>query len=257
MNTPLVTLTTDWGDCAFFSGMVKGALLRRVEGVQIIDITHGLTVYDIIPASFVVRHACLGFPEGTVHLIDVASQPPFIALRARGQYYLCSDNGLPAEVFGNEVEEAVSIPTQEGGIYNFAAYNLFVPAATRLLKRAPLSDIGPQYTQLTRRPRNTFMPNGENYTIYVHYIDDYGNLYLGMSYREFEELRKGRPFEIQVNEMVVKEISPSYQNSGNNEYGLVLTVSVTGQLELAMKNNNLARLQGVKCNERVLLKFKG
>ena len=255
MKTPTVTLTTDWGERGFFAGMVKGALTSLVEGVQIVDITHRLEAYNVMTASFVVRHGCLGFPEGTVHLIDVASQAPYVALRARGQYYLCSDNGLPALVFGDEVEEICEIPTQAGGVYNFAAYNLFVPVAARLLKGTPLSDIGPRHGQLLQRPRADYLPQGEYYRIYVHYIDDYGNAYLGMSYREFEELRQGRPFVLQVKDMTVGEVSPAYQRGGN-DLSLRLTVSATGQLELALQGHSLAQLAGLKVNESVLLRFK-
>ena len=257
MKTPIVTLTTDWGERDFFAGMVKGALLQHVEGVQVVDISHRLEHYNTVTASFVVRHGCLGFPEGTVHLIDVGSQQPFVALRARGQYYICSDNGLPALVFGDEVEECVSLPTQPGGIYNFAAYNLFVPAAVRLLNGTPLADLGPQHAQLMQRPRTGYMQQGEYYRIYVHYIDDYGNAYLGMSYKEFEELRQGRSFVIQVKEMTVGEIAAAYQRGGNaSDLSLRLTVSATGQLELALPNRSLAQLTGLRVNESVLLRFK-
>lgn len=257
MKTPIATLTTDWGERGFFAGMVKGALMNLVEGVQVVDITHGLKAFNVMEASFVVRHGCLGFPAGTVHIIDVASQQPFVALRARDQYYLCSDNGLPALVFGDEVEEAVSIATQPGGIYNFAAYNLFLPVAARLLKGTPLTDIGPRHPQLMQRPRPGYIQQGDYYRIYVHYVDDYGNVYLGMSYREFEELRQGRPFVLQVKEMLVSELTPSYlRPDGGNDLNLRLTVSATGQLELALQDHSLAGLAGLKVNESVLLRFK-
>jgi len=255
MKTPIVTLTTDWGDRGFFAGMVKGALMRLVEGVQVVDISHRIEAYNIMTASFVVRHACLGFPEGTVHLVDVASQPPFVAVRAYGQYFLCSDNGLPALVFGDAVEEAVTLPVQENGIYNFAAYNLFTPAAARLLTGAPLHELGTAHTQLLQRPRTGFLAQGEYIRIYVHYVDDYGNAYLGMSYREFEELRQGRAFTLMVNELRVSELSPSYQKPAADG-GLRLTVSATGQLELALQGRSLAQLAGLKVNGSVLLQFK-
>lgn len=258
MKTPIITLTTDWGERGFFAGMVKGALARCVEGVQVVDISHRLEAYNIMAASFVVRHGCMGFPEGTVHIIDVASQQPFVAVRARGQYYLCSDNGLPALVFADEVEEICQLPTKPTGIYTFAAYNLFVPAAARLLGGASLSDIGEPHPQLLQRPRPDYMQQGDDYRIYVHYVDDYGNVYLGMSYRQFEELRQGRPFVLQVKEMTVSEVSPAYQLGGGElDDSLRLTVSATGQLELALQNRSLASLSGLRINSSVLLRFKG
>ena len=72
MKTPIVTLTTDWGTQGFFAGMVKGVLVNMVEGIQVVDITHGIEPFNIMAATFVVKHACLGLPAGTVHIIDVA-----------------------------------------------------------------------------------------------------------------------------------------------------------------------------------------
>ncbi len=267
MKTPIVTLTTDWGERGFFAGMVKGALMRLIEGVQVVDVSHRLEAYNTMTASFVVRHACLGFPEGTVHIVDVDSKAPFVALRARGQYYLCSDNGLPAQVFGTEVEECVELPTKEGTIYNFAAYNLFVPAAARLLGGTPLRELGAAHPSLVQGMQTGYVKQDEYYRIYVQYIDDYGNAYLGMSYREFEELRQGRAFQLQVKELTVSEVSPSYyrhkeaertlnRSRVNNDASLCLTVSATGWLELALLRRTLAPLTDLRVNESVLLRFK-
>lgn len=262
MKMPTVTLTTDWGERGFFAGMVKGALMRAVDGVQVVDITHRLEAYNIMTASFVVRHACTGFPENTVHIIDVGSYEPFIALRAKGQYYICSDNGLPSLALGDSVEEAVSLPTREGGIYNFAAYSLFTPIASKLLLGAHLSDLGEPHPQLLQRPWQGYIMQGDYIRIYVQYIDDYGNAYLGMNYNEFEQLRQGRPFVLQVLEMEVSELSLGYRHPGHSrpttssDFSLQLTVSATGQLELALRERSLAQLIGLKPNSSVLLRFK-
>lgn len=256
MKTPTVTLTTDWGERGFFAGMVKGALMRQVEGVQVVDICHRLEAFNVIPASFVVRQACLGFPEGTVHLIDVASQAPYVAILAHGQYYLCADNGLPALVFGDEVEEMVTLPPPDGESRNFAAYSLLCPTAVRLLTGTPLSDLGPRHPALLQKSRTHYVAQGEYIHIYVLFVDDYGNAYLGMSYREFEELRGDRTFKMLVKELTVSDISPTYQgNDSPNKLTLRLTVSATGQLELSFPNRSLAQLYGVQVNEQVLLKF--
>ncbi len=259
MSTPIVTLTTDWGDGSFFAGMVKGLLYSLVDNVQVVDISHRLEAYNIMTATFVVRQACLGFPQGTVHIVDVASQQPFLCIKAHGQYYLCSDNGLPAMVFGDDIEDAALLPVQSGAVYNFAAYNLFAPAAAKLLRGASLRDLGERPTQLKQRTMPRFLQQGDYYRIYVHYIDNYGNAYLGMTYREFEELRAGRDFVLTVRDEEVKELMLSYhQQHANSDPSrkLRLTVSATGFLELAVKESSLAQLVGLRVNESVLLKFK-
>lgn len=259
MSTPIITLTTDWGDKDFFAGMVKGLLYSLVDGVRVVDITHRLEPYNVLTATFVVRQACMGFPAGTVHIIDVATRQPFLCVKARGQFFLCSDNGLPYMAFGDEVEDVAQLQVQQGGVYNFAAYNVFAKAAAQLVSGVPLSDLGERPPQLLQRTMPRFMQQGDYYRIYVHYIDNYGNAYLGMTYREFEELREGRQFVLSVRDQEVTELMTGYyqQHTINDpRRKLRLTVSATGLLELAVKESSLAQLVGLRVNESVLLRFK-
>lgn len=264
MKTPIVTLTTDWGNQGFFAGMVKGALMSMVEGVQVVDITHGVDPFNVRAATFVVRHACKGFPPGTVHIIDVASmqtaERPFVVVKARGQYYICCDNGLPAMALGEEIEDVCRIPVQENGVYNFAAYSLFSRVAARLLGGAALSDIGPKHEGLLRRPSVGWLAKEDGgYRIYIDYIDSYGNAYLGMTYKEFEELRQGRKFVVTVRDQEIDEVMASYyqqHRTNDPRRKLRLTVSATGVLELAVKESSFTQLMGLVATDSVLLRFR-
>ena len=259
MDYPIITLTTDWGDSDFFAGMLKGRLATMVPEARVVDITHRLESFNVMTATFVVRQACLHFPAGTVHIIDVATQQPFLCIKAFGQYYLCCDNGLPSMVFANSIEDASLLPVQEGGVYNFAAYSVFAPVAAQLIHGATMRDLGPQPTQLTQRTMPRYIQQGDDYRIYVHYVDSYGNAYLGMTYREFEELRQGRSFVLRIRDQEVTELMTGYYQqhaSADPRRRLRLTVSATGLLELAVKESSLAQLVGLRVNESVLLHFK-
>ena len=260
MDAPIVTLTTDWGDGDFFAGMVKGVLYQHLEGVRVVDITHKVRPYSIVEASFVVKHACVGFPAGTIHIIDVATVQPFLAIKAQGQYFLCCDNGLPTTIFGdNHMEEICVLPTKENGIYNFAALTVFAQTAINIAKGMPLPSLGKQPTHLIQSSIPNYYPKENGYGIYVNYFDTYGNAYLGMSYREFEEFRAGRPFVMIIRDQEVSEISLGYYNqqqSSDPRHKLQLTVSATGMLELAHRQGSLQQLLGLQLFEPVTLIFK-
>ena len=262
MKTPIVTLTTDWGHQGFFAGMVKGALCSAIEGVQVVDVAHHVDPYSVMSATFVVKHACTGFPPGTVHIVDVASQPPFLAVKAYDQFFLCSDNGLPGTALGDAIEDAAVIPVPDGKPLGFAAYTLFVPVAQKLLAGAALADIGPRPESLMRRNMTGWLASGDEYRVYIHYIDGYGNAYLGMTYSEFEELRQGRRFEMVVREQRIGEVVGSYFqqpqtfNPNDPRRKLRLTVSATGLLELSVKESSFVQLFGLRVNDAVILKFK-
>lgn len=266
MSTPIITLTSDWGNQGFFAAKVKGLLFSALNGIQVVDITHSIECHDVREAAFVARHGCLGFPAGTVHIVDVNSNPlekeAFVVVKVREQYFICANNGLPTLAFGDEIEEAVSLPLQEDRIYNFAAYSLFCPTAIKLLEGTPMSALGPRVEQLRQSRLLTWVRQGDEYRIPVQYIDRFGNAYLGMTYREFVELRQGRPFAMQVRDRLLNEVVRSYyqqqsqpQRLADKSERLCLTVSATGLLELAIRDSSCERLIGVRLGDMVLLKF--
>ncbi len=267
MGRPIVTLTTDWGHQSFFAGMVKGRLHSLVEDVEVVDVAHHVEPFNVRAATFVVRHGCLGFPAGTVHIVDVASTPEggnaFVALKVRGQYFICCDNGLPSMAFGDEVEEAVSLPLQENRSYTFAAYSVFAVAAARLLCGTPLGDLGPRVEQLRPQLLPSWVREGDEFRIPILYTDSYGNAYLAMSYREFLELGQNRPFVMRVREERVTEVSATYhsasalpQRHARGGRGLHLTVSATGQLELSCGNGSFVQMFDLRADGMVMLEFK-
>lgn len=264
MNAPIVTLTTDWGDRGFFSGMVKGALYSRIAGVRVADIDLGIAPFNIMQATFVVRHACPTFPEGTIHIIDVASTPtaehPFVVIRAKGQYYLCCDNGIPAAALGASIDEAYELILPEKGFYNFAAYDVFAPVAAAIVAGTPIHELGRVRSQLTQMFQPTYVARDDNsYQIYVHYIDSYGNIYLGMTYDEFRQICGKRPFSLRVRDKYFTEIRSTYQPAAKDDSGrgdLCLTVSATGLLEVALCGKSFSNLVGIKLGESALLTLR-
>lgn len=265
MESPIVTLTTDWGYSDYFAGMVKGRLYSSIPNVRVVDVTHGLEPFELARAIFVVRHACMGFPEGTIHVIDntVArhENDPFVVVEHNHQYYICVDNGLPHAVFGNDMERAVAITAVE---YNqddfrtFAAYDIFCPIATQLAMGADLADLGtPLESLLPYTPIEPILANNLM-KLYVDYIDDYGNAILNMTYDEFKRIRGERKFEMQVRELPLKEVVRDYsaaKNSGNGRGAALLTVSATGYLQVALRQYSAEQYFGLSMHDAVIVRF--
>ena len=262
----LVTLTTDWGYSDFFAGMVKGRLYSLIPDVQVVDITHGVEPFSKNRATFVVRNACMCFPHGTIHIIDVDSYEtrnnPFLVIRYDGQYFICADNGIPSAVFygkGDEIEIYQLSLFQDSNFFTFASYNLFCFAAEHIALGRPLEDIG--YKRSALAPYTPMGNSGydNRVEVMVAYIDSYGNAYLNLKYDEFETIRHGRKLSIRLDSYTKKPIKLSlgYTDSvDSGEGGMVMTVSATGYLQIAMLHTSAERLLGLKVGRKVTVFFE-
>lgn len=262
MESPIITLTTDWGYRDFFAGMVKGKLMSALPNARIIDITHGIEPYNLNYATFVVKHACLGFPKGTIHIIDVDSvetaDNPFVVVEYNDQYFICTDNGLPYVVFGNEFQSVTRIDKvyqDRNEYYTFAVHDLFCKVAAMIANGEPMENIGFKQDGLYVRNPLNYIESPSRLQVYVSYIDNYGNAYLNITLSDFERLRNGRNFRMMVHEREITRISQSY-NDNNENADLLLTVSTTGYLELALKQASASQLLSLSVREGILVYFQ-
>lgn len=267
MSAPIITLTTDWGSQDFFAGMVKGWLYSNVPNLRIVDITHDIPPFDLLHTAFVVKQACTRFPKGTIHIIDVNSiafdDHNFVVVVYRDQYYICTDNGLPSLVFGDKWTSATTLLMPPDVVTStFVAYHLFCKVAALIATEAiPVSELGPARTALV--PCNMVEPieSANNIVATIQYIDSYGNAYLNLSYKRFEELRRGRNFVIHIREFTITKITPTYgvydSSSKQIPQSMQLSVSASGFMEICINHNNAKDLLGLKVMTNIRIEFTG
>lgn len=260
--SPIVTLTSDWGKEGYYGGMLKGRLFSMIPEVRVVDITHSIERFNIIEASFVVKHGCDGFPSGTVHIVDVCSDKTkntgFVAMEAKGQYFIAANNGLLSLAFSEDHGRVVAIGSQNSsGSLMFAARDIFVPVAAHLANGGSLESLGPEVALINKM----LMPNRESSTettLTVVYIDSYGNAYLNMSFAEFEARRRGRKFNIWNSSVVFEDCSvkTSYNDIAEHQgSGVAVVPSSTGYMQLAMNGRSLYDLLGISLNDQFFIEF--
>ncbi|OQY30690.1 MAG: hypothetical protein B6I38_07000, partial [Anaerolineaceae bacterium 4572_5.1] len=98
MKSPLITLTTDFGESDPFVGIMKGVIAGIAPGVPLVDITHAIPPGDIQRGAIVLWQSVPYFPQGTVFLavVDpgVGTERKGIILHVRGQIFVGPNNGL-------------------------------------------------------------------------------------------------------------------------------------------------------------------
>lgn len=265
MDSPIITLTTDWSTRDFYVGKVKGRLFSSIPNVRVVDVSHDLPVADKFSAAYVVRNACMDFPKGTIHIIDACATrmtKNVVVIESGEQYYLMIDNGLPSLIFGEDYTQAVSLSNfrlPETGV--FLAYDLFCPVAALIASDTPLSELGQPCEQLQPCNPYGYLCDGKQMTIYITHIDAYGNVYLGISYDEFEHHRKGRAFSMKVREHQLHEVvtpGGALGEISSSKVDLQLTVSSTGTLMLNCTeiSENASRLFGLRTRNTINVTFQ-
>lgn len=152
-QTPLVTITTDFGLVDGYVGMMKGVVLNIAPNAQIVDISHEIAPQDVRRAAYVLYTAYPFFPPHAVHLVvvdpGVGSARRPIAFRTQSGSFVGPDNGVFSYVMAQESVEAMveladlryHLPGKRS--YTFHGRDVFAPAAAYLATGVPMSALGP------------------------------------------------------------------------------------------------------------------
>lgn len=246
----IITLTSDWGTSDYYAAAVKGSILSLMPDATIIDVSHEIEPFNIAQAGFILRNTFHSFPQGTIHIIAVddveSEEKPHVVVKAFGQYFISTDNGIFAYIFGNNYEEARYIDvTQDTSFFTFSTRDRFAKVAVMLAKGEPLSSIGS--LRQTLNIGGIFQPTTTDNTIegIVIYIDSYDNVITNISRELFDSVRKGRPFNIIVKGNIdpITTISESYDEVADLDP--IAIFGTHGYLELALYHAKLASLWGL------------
>ena len=65
----IITLTTDYGNKDYFTAAIKGAILSEAPEVQIIDISHQISPFNIQEGAYILKK-CIPSFSGRNHSHD-------------------------------------------------------------------------------------------------------------------------------------------------------------------------------------------
>ena len=148
----IITLTTDFGIKDHFIANIKGAILTEIPKVNIVEISHQISPFNILEAAYIVQNSYRSFPLGTIHIIGVDSElnpeNKHLVVKFEGQYFICSDNGIMSMACLNiEPEKIVEINIHDKLISNFSVLDVFVKVACHISRGGKLEVIGKGITK--------------------------------------------------------------------------------------------------------------
>ncbi len=255
----VITLTTDLGYKDFYQAALKGSILSIMPGVNIIDITHNISAFNIPQAAFVLKNAFHYFPKGTVHLIGIDSvyheSTRYLAVKYRNHYFVGSDNGIFSLMFEGDPEEIVELNImQDLKFLHFPLTDIFAKAACHLAAGGTPSEIGIPVNELQQKM--TLQPVIEKDLIKgsVIYIDSFQNVITNISKDLFSQVQKNRTFTLTFkrNEKIT-HLSWHYNEVPEGEK--LCLFGISNHLEIAINKGNASGLLGLHIGDIVRVEF--
>ncbi len=257
----IITLTSDWNENDYYVASLKGKLLSTCPEAKIIDINHRIKPFNTAQAAFVIRNSYPNFPEHTIHIIAVNSEPEdggqLLAAKINNQYFLCADNGILGLLGGIEPELVVKLDeTPEKESSSFVSLSIFAKVACILAKGTPLEKLGTPTDSYNKQ--TPLRPTIEDLTITgsVIHIDSYQNAITNISKDLFERIGKGKRFSIfvQSKHYMIDRINNRYNETPPGE--LMAIFNAVDLLEIAIRNGNAAGLLKLNSGSTVRVEFK-
>ena len=252
----LVTLTSDWNLQDYYAGSLKGAIRARCPEVEIIDISHQIRSFDIVQCAFVLRHAFVHFPPGSIHLMAVQCEPkplvPMVIVSAREHYFVGLNDGRFSLLMDDPPAEAFALPVPVGP-HSFASLVLFSRAVAAIVENRIEAETKTcsLLTESTGRP----VYSASEIVGRVVYVDSYGNAITNINRALFIKVCQGRAFDIFVQGPFAKltGIAGSYDEVASGQ--MLALFNSAGCLEIAVNKASLAQLENVDTHSEIRIRF--
>jgi len=275
---PIITLTTDFGTKDHFVGALKGTIYKELSDAKIVDISHQITPFNITETAYILKNSYQNFPKGTIHIIGVDSEISMenkpLAIQLDGQFFICGDNGI-VSMITNEIipEKMVEITIQNTNENNPVILDVFVKVACHIARGGMLDVIGKKIESVKELFEIQPQINTEQNQIVgsIIYIDNFGNVISNISKNTFNNIGKGRNFEIIARSYKFTKIYKKYNDivdftipeDKRQDDGKRLAIfNSSNFLEISMYRSNLktvggaSSLLGLNYRDNITIRFE-
>ncbi len=264
---PIITLTTDFGYEDPLSGIIKGVILSINPEVNIVDITHGISKYNIREAAFTVGMSYRQFPPRTIHLAvtdpGVGSPRRAILVMTENYYFVGPDNGIFSVVYSeSERVEVIHITADHYFVRDksatFHARDVFSPVAAWLSKGIITSNFGELITDYVKLSFPVpSMPTKTTLEGEIIHVDHFGNAISNIRSGYLDTLRNAKPGGKLRIIAKGKEVALKQYYSQAEDKGLYALINSMDYLELFVYGGNASKEFEMKVGDTVGVMLAG
>ncbi|WLE97001.1 MAG: SAM-dependent chlorinase/fluorinase [Candidatus Electrothrix communis] len=268
----IISLITDFGLIDPYVGQMKGAILRRTPGVQLVDLSHEIPRQDITGAAIALHSSYAFFSPGTVHLVvvdpGVGSQRRMLAATGDEQIFVVPDNGILSLLLQDRIITRV-YQIEKKELFadtvspTFHGRDIMGPVAAALAGGLDPVAVGPEVSLVSCVCLD--LPGAhvseKRITGQVLQVDHFGNIRTTIRSTDLEHLKYlkylkpegaggSQRHQVQVNEqLVIQSISTTYAEAEPGE--LVALIDSAGYLEIAVNRGSAAELTRCRIGDPV------
>lgn len=272
-DSPIVTLTTDFGLRDGYVAAMKGVILSVCRDARLVDVSHEIAPQAIAEAVFVTSTVWPFFPPDAIHVCVVdpgvgTERRALLLLTARGRF-IGPDNGVlsaalpePLRARAPEGGGVVELTDDVGAFWleepayrladvsrTFHGRDVFAPAAAHLAAGVPPEHFGPRADRMVALPpfRARRDASGALRGRVLH-VDRFGNLVTDVRGTDL-------PSEVvvRIGGRTIRGLSPTF---GTSE-GLLAFVGSYGYLAVAVRDGSAARELGAHVGTEVVVTAAG
>ena len=216
----IITLTTDYGNKDYYVSSLKAKLISNIDNVNIVDISHDISPFNLAEAGYVLQGAFEEFPEGTIHILSVDSEltpeNKHVVIKYNNCFFIGADNGVFSLIFRDtRPDQIFEINLHSNYNYKISADDLFVKVAAHIDRSGPLNVVGSEIKKIKEIYNLRPVVNKEGNQIIgsVIYIDNYGNVVTNITKKMFNEVSKTRSFTINARNVKFSKIHQNYSDA--------------------------------------------
>jgi len=255
---PIVTFLSDFGAGSGYPAQMKGAVLARLPGAQLVDLSHEVPAFDLLAGALLLEACVPRFPAHAVHCAVVdpgvgTARRPLCVLDREGRRLVGPDNGLFTPFLGPGtrawlLSDPLLVPPPESA--TFHGRDLFAPVAAWLANGGAPERLGPEVADPERLPWPEPAWQGVELRGEVLASDPFGNL--------LTSIRAGHlpsgPLLAEVGGKGVRMV----RTYGDAEPGeLVALLGSSGRLELSVRLGSAAARLGAARGFPVVVRLPG
>ena len=241
---PIITLLTDFGAGSGYPAQVKAVLLSALPEVQLVDVSHEVTAYDVLAGALLLEACAPRFPPHAVHLavVDpgVGTARRAVALAdAAGRRFVGPDNGLFTPFLdGARVRELRpgEGPVPRPASSTFHGRDLFAPVAAFLAAGGEPAALGPEVTDPVRLQWPRAVRRGDEVHGECLMADAFGNVITSVTERDVG----ARPLVSAAGQEARFVVTYGEGRPGE----LLALIGSSGRLELAVREGSAAARLG-------------